>query len=577
MSNKFLDLFKLWVEKAASEKDILAELKSIEKKSLEIKDRFYRDLDFGTAGMRGIIGAGTNRINVFVVGKITQAFCEYLKKTKKKSSVAISYDSRNKSLDFLKCSAQVFAANGIDVYIFREIAPVPLLSFVVRYCGFDAGVMITASHNPFQYNGYKVFGSDGCQLLEGPAKKIYDISKKLDIFSDVKKVSFSYALKEGNIKYIKKEVIDEYYKNVISCFINKDCLKDKDLNVLYTPLNGAGKRFVFDVSKKVGIKNFSFVEEQKEPDMNFTTCRTPNPETKQALSLGLEYCKEKKFDILVATDPDGDRVGVAVPLNKNKKRYLVLSGNEIGMVMFYYICTQKKALNTMPKKPVAIKTIVSSNLFEEIAKEYKVKVINVTTGFKNIGEQITKLEEKGKEDDFIFAFEESNGYLAGNYIRDKDGVCSAVLLCEIAAFYKRQNKTVAEVLKEIYKKYGYYLNKVESFVFKGQKGTEDMNKIMQGLRNDKLNKVAGVEVLRIKDYLNGTICDLKTKKEQNFRCKKENILEYSLFNKAGLIVRPSGTEPKIKIYFSVFEKDKTKATELLDKLIKNFNIKKYLK
>ncbi len=577
MSNKFLYLWELWVEKVSSEKDLLEELKSIERSSLEIKDRFYRDLDFGTAGMRGIIGAGTNRINVFVVEKITQAFCEYLKKTKKKSSVAISYDSRNKSLDFLKCSASVFAANGIDVHIFKNIAPVPLLSFVVRHCGFDAGVMITASHNPFQYNGYKVFGSDGCQLLEGPAKKIFNISKKLDIFSDVKKVSFSSALEQGKIKYIEKEVIDEYYKNVISCLINKDCLKDKDLNVLYTPLNGAGKRFVFDVSQKVGIKNFSFVEEQKEPDMNFTTCRTPNPETKQALALGLTYCKEKKPDIFVATDPDGDRVGVAVPLNKNKKRYLVLNGNEIGILMFYYICSQKKALNMMPKNAVAIKTIVSSNLFEEIAKEYKVKVINVTTGFKNIGEQITKLEENGREDDFIFGFEESNGYLAGNYIRDKDGVCSAILLCEIAAFYKRQNKTIAEVLKEIYKKYGYYLNKVESYVFKGQQGTENMNKIMKGLRDAKLNKIADVEVLKIKDYLNGKTYDFKTKKEQNFRCKKENILQYFLYNKAGLIVRPSGTEPKIKLYFSVFEKEKIKAKELLNSLIKNFDIKEYLK
>ena len=577
MDSKFLDLFKLWIEKASGEKDLLEELRSIRKNSLEIKDRFYKDLDFGTAGMRGLIGAGTNRMNVFVVGKITQAFCEYLKRNKKDCSVAISYDSRNKSLEFLKCSACVFAANGIKVYVFRNIAPVPLLSFTVRYCGFDAGVMITASHNSFQYNGYKVFGSDGCQLLEGPAKIIYNISKKLDIFSDVKKVSFSTALKKGDIKYIKKEVIEKYYENVISCFINKNCLKDRDLKVLYTPLNGAGRKFVFDISKKVGIKNFYFVEEQKEPDINFKTCQTPNPETKKALSLGLEYCENKKPDILIATDPDGDRVGVAVPTTNKKKKYIVLNGNEIGIIMFYYICSQKKSLNIMPKKPVAIKTIVSSTLFEDIAKEYKVKVINVTTGFKNIGEQITKLEKNEEADNFIFAFEESNGYLAGNYIRDKDGVCSAILLCEIASFYKKQNKTIVEVLDEIYKRYGYYLNKVISFVFKGQKGTESMNKIMDGLRDSKLNRIADVEVEKITDYLNKKIYDFKEKKEQNFRCKKENILQYSMFNKASLIVRPSGTEPKIKLYFSVFETEKAKATRLLNKLIKNFDIKQYLK
>ncbi len=577
MGFKFLDLLEVWVENAEQEEDIIKELKEIEKNEEEVKDRFYKDLTFGTAGMRGLLGAGTNRMNIFVVGKITQAFCEFLKEEQKEEiSVAISYDSRNKSDLFCKQTAGIFAANGIKVYIFEKLMPVPMLSFAVRNIkNCVAGVMITASHNPAEYNGYKIYGEDGCQLGEEKAEKIYEISTKINMFKDVKKINFNAAVKEGKICYIEKNINEKYYENVLNCLINKEVLKGKDFKVVYTPLNGAGREPVEEMFKRTGVKNYSIVKEQKEPDGNFKTCKYPNPETKEALSLGLRDCKEQKPDVLIATDPDCDRVGVAVPLTLEKDEYVVLNGNEIGVLMFNYICKQKTKLGLMPKNPVAIKTIVSSNLVLKIAEKYGVKVLNVLTGFKFIGEQIAILEKNKQEERFIFAFEESHGYLNAGYVRDKDGVFAAIFLCEIVAYYKKQNKSIIEVLEEIYGEYGYYLNNVASFTFKGQQGMKKMEQIMQDLREAKTEKLGEFDVEFCLDYLKGVKFNFKTKEENKLNFVRSNVLEYILKNGCSVIIRPSGTEPKIKIYYSVVGKTKKEAESLKEKLTKTFNLEEY--
>ncbi len=571
MEKKIEEKFKRWVSLADDE--LVKELKIIEHDESELEDRFYKNLSFGTAGMRGILGAGTNRINKFVVGRMTQAICDYLKQIKKKPSVAISYDSRAKSDAFSKHTASVFAANGIDVHIFEKLTPVPMLSFAVRELKCEAGIMITASHNPAEYNGYKVYGADGCQIGEDVAQKMYSISQDLDFFNDVKTLDFDVALKEGKIKYVEKKVIEKYYEAVFSCLINKNLLSCKNFRVLYTPLNGAGNLPVREVLNRLNVNEVFVVKEQEQPDENFTTCSPPNPETKEALSLGLKYCKEKKPDVLIATDPDCDRVGIAVPSNKNKESYVILNGNEIGILMFYYICVQRSSLNTLPKNPVAVKTIVSSSLVEEIAKDYCVCFKNVLTGFKYIGEQIALLEAKNEQERFVFGFEESHGYLAGGYVRDKDGVFAASFLCEIVAFYKKQNMLISDVLNNIYEKYGYCKNRVESFVFDGKQGMQKMQDIITDLRQRNILKIGNFKIRKRLDYLEGIEIDFKTKEEKAINLNRSNVLQYVFENKASLIVRPSGTEPKIKIYYSVLAATQKKAEELEKDLIKSFGFK----
>ena len=575
MSNRFEEDFNLWIKNSKEEKDLLQELKKIQFDEEEIEDRFYKDLEFGTAGIRGLIGVGKNRMNVFVVGRITQAFCEFLKKEKQSCSVVISYDSREKSLVFARICASVFFANGFKVYIFKEMAPVPVLSFAIRELSCDAGVMITASHNSYKYNGYKLYGSDGGQILESDTKKIYEIFSSLDVFNDVKKISFEEAFKGGGVQYVSDLIIEKYYEKINLYLINKEVLKNKDFSVIYTPLNGSGKNFVFNILKRCCVENFSFVEEQKEQDPSFKTCKTPDPGNKDALFLGIRYCKMKKADILIATDPDGDRVGVAVPLNETKKEYIALNGNEIAVLMFNYICKQRKNSGNFPSRPIAFRTIVSSNLIDIIAKEYGVEIKSVMTGFKHIGEQIKILQKQGREKDFIFAFEESNSYLFGSYVRDKDGVFSAVLLCEMAAFYKEQKKTILEVLEEIYIKYGYCFSCVENFYFTGVKAKQNMNNIMQNLRNSKIEKIGEFVVEKILDYSVKLKYDLKKKTKECLEFSKQNILEYRLKGNISLIVRPSGTEPKIKVYYNVYSKTKEEAFKLKRNLIDVFNIKKY--
>ena len=510
-------VYNIWKNNA--DEETKKELENLEFNEKEIEERFYKDLNFGTAGL------------------------------------------------------SVFFFFWVKTYVFENIMPVPMLSFAVRELNCDIGVMITASHNPAEYNGYKVYGADGSQIGEEVAKDIYLISQDLDFFNDVKTLDFYAALKEGKIKYIERQVIEKYYEEVLNCLINKDILKTKNFSVLYTPLNGSGNVPVREVLARLNVKDVFIVKEQEQPDENFTTCAPPNPETKEALSLGLKYCKEKKPDVFVATDPDCDRVGVAVFKDREKEDYVILNGNEIGILMFYYICTQRSLQKTFPKNPVAVKTIVSSSLVEEIAKDYSVSFKNVLTGFKYIGEQIKLLELKKEQERFIFGFEESHGYLAGSYVRDKDGVFAASFLCEIVAFYKQKNMLIPEVLREIYEKYGYCRNKVESFVFDGKQGMQNMENIMAMLREKDITKIGELKINKRLDYLKGIEVNLETKEEKILNLNRSNVLQYVLENKSSIIVRPSGTEPKIKIYYSVLGKTKEQAKSLEEYLIKSFNFK----
>ena len=436
------ELYNEWLEKAVKDPDLKTELESVKGKDEEINDRFYRDLEFGTGGLRGVIGAGTNRMNVYTVGKATQGLANYLKNTGKSDlKVAVAYDSRIKSDVFAKHAASIFAANGITANIYTELMPTPMLSWAVRALGCDAGIIVTASHNPAKYNGYKVYGSDGCQVTLEAAEKILGEIEKLNIFADVKSGDFEQFVNEGKIKYIGQDVIDEYIANVKKQSIHPELCAKSGLKVVYTPLNGAGNKPVRRILKEIGINNVVVVKEQEMPDGNFTTCPYPNPEIKEALHLGLELCKTEKPDLLLATDPDSDRVGIAVPDGDN---YVLFTGNEVGAMLLEYICKERIAAGTMPANPVAVKTIVTTDLVKAIAAKYGVELREVLTGFKFIGEQIGFLEAKGEENRYIFGFEESYGYLAGSYVRDKDAVVASMLICEMAAFYRSQGISLVQ-------------------------------------------------------------------------------------------------------------------------------------
>lgn len=544
----YSDIYNLWREKAVDDIDLISELDAIQGDEEGIQDRFYKDLEFGTAGIRGVIGAGTNRMNIYVVRKITQAFAEYLINTKKQPSIAISYDNRIKSELFAKEAACVIAANGVTVYIYKELMPVPCLSYAVRNLKCDAGIMITASHNPAEYNGYKVYGSDGCQLREDEASEIHSISLRVDMFNDIKQINFDDGLLEGKIKYISNDVKKEYMDCVKSCLIHPDIFYKSDFKVVYTPLNGTGNKPIRKMFSQMGVESVYVVKEQENPDGNFSTCKFPNPEIKEALSLGLEYCEKYKPDILIATDPDCDRVGIAVPDGKGE--YVLVSGNEIGALLLEYICSQRTILNTLPKNPVAVKTIVSSNIIEKISQKYGVDLKNVLTGFKYIGEQIAILEKSGEENRFIFGFEESHGYLVGSYVRDKDGIVATMLICEMTAFYKKQGKSVLQVLHDIYKTYGVYKNVTDSYVFDGMEGMEKMSQIMSDIRKNVPKSIGNLKVLRYLDYLSSENIEICSNKTDTIELPKSNVLEFKLENDASVIVRPSGTEPKIKVYYT---------------------------
>lgn len=566
------ELYNLWLQNV-KDGNILSELKNICNDDSEIYERFYKDLEFGTAGLRGIIGAGTNRMNIYTVRRTTQGLADYLNENYKEASVAIAYDSRNKSDLFAKESACVLAANGIKAYITKELQPTPVLSFAVRNLGCKSGIMITASHNPAKYNGYKCYGDDGCQMTEHAANNVYNKIQKVDIFSGVKTLTFEEGIKIGKIVYIEDDLYNRYLENVMAQSINKDVCKESELKVVYTPLNGAGNKLVRKVLSNIGVKNVQVVKEQEYPDGNFPTCTYPNPEFKEALSLALDLAKNVNADLVLATDPDSDRVGIAV---KESNSYRLLSGNEVGIILLNYILSNRKSLGTLPNNPVAVKTIVSSKMIDVIAKAYKCELRDVLTGFKYIGEQILNLEKVGEENRFIFGFEESYGYLVGTYVRDKDAIVASMLICEMAEYYRKQGKTLSDVINELYNEYGFYQNTTLSYNFEGSAGMEKMQKIMDSLRNEHLTNIASMKVEKINDYKESTSIDKRTGNIDKIDLPKSNVISYELEGGSGAIVRPSGTEPKIKIYVTSvgenIEQSKAKTKDIISDMERILNL-----
>lgn len=563
-----LELYKLWCENANEDPDLQNELKSITDDMDAIRDRFYRNLEFGTGGLRGVIGAGTNRMNIYTVRHATQGLANYVNEEYSNPSVAIAYDSRIKSDIFAKNAASVLAANGIKVYIYNELMPTPMLSYAVRALKCQAGIVVTASHNPAKYNGYKVYGDDGCQITLKGAAAVLEKINELDVFNDIKISSFDDGLANGSISYIGEDIINSYFDSVLTQGINIDLCAESGLKVVYTPLNGTGNKPVRTILSKIGIKDVTVVEEQEMPDGNFTTCPYPNPEIREALELGLKKCEEVKPDLLLATDPDCDRVGIAVPSDNG---YVLFSGNEVGAMLLEYICSERTKKGTMPKKPIAVKTIVTTDIVNEIGKAYNVEIIDVLTGFKFIGEQIGLLEKKGEEERYIFGFEESYGYLSGGYVRDKDAVNASMLICEMAAYYRTQGTTLLQARENLYKKYGVYYHSLHSFTFEGESGMIKMNNIMNTLRNDHLAEIAGLKVVRIDDYKLSISKDVLTGASSDITLPKSDVLAFFLEGGAKVIVRPSGTEPKIKTYYTAKAPTYEEATTLEAKLSDGFS------
>lgn len=558
----FMESYNQWCQSATDDKDLIAELESIKDNRDEIYERFYRSLEFGTAGLRGVIGAGTNRMNIYVVRHATQGLANYVNSKFGGGAVAISHDSRIKADLFMIEAAKVLAANGIKAYITSELQPTPVLSFLVRDLKCQAGIMVTASHNPAKYNGYKAYGEDGCQMTDVAAGIVYDEICKLDIFKDVKTMDFDEAISKGLIEYVADEVYDRYIGNVKKQQINEGICKGADLKVVYTPLNGTGNKLVRRVLGEIGVEDIKIVKEQEMPDGNFTTCPYPNPEIKEALQKGLELCEVEKPDLLLATDPDADRVGIAVIDSDGS--YRLLTGNETGIMLTDYILSNRKRLGTLPEKPIIVKTIVTSIMIDRLCEKYGCELKNVLTGFKYIGEVILNLEPANETDRFVFGFEESYGYLAGSYVRDKDAVVASMLICEMAAYYKKQGKTLAQVIDAMYEEYGYYKNTTLSFSFDGAAGMQKMADIMASLRADSPTEVSGMKVVKFSDFKESVEKDLVAGTEKVIELPKSNVLAYYLEGNNAAIVRPSGTEPKIKIYITAVGKDKADAQRITD-------------
>lgn len=548
-----------WLANAVADVDVAAELKTLDEKKME--DAFYRDLSFGTGGLRGVIGAGTNRMNIYTVAKASQGLADYLKKNFKAPSVVIGYDSRIKSDVFAKVAAKVFSANGIRVNIWPVLMPVPMVSFAIRYLHTTAGVMITASHNPSKYNGYKVYGADGCQITTEVAVEILKEIEKLDIFEDVKNGNFETGIANGSIQYISDEVYAAYIGEVKKQSMLFGEEVNKDVAIVYSPLNGTGLKPVVRTLKEQGYNNITVVKEQEQPDGNFPTCPYPNPEIKEAMALGMEYARKCNADLLLATDPDCDRVGIAV---KNKRgEYELLTGNQTGMLLLDYICSQRQKHNKMPDNPVMIKTIVTMDMGERIASHYGLRTINVLTGFKFIGEQIGKLELQGKADSYVFGFEESYGYLTGSYVRDKDGVNGAYMICEMFSYYATKGISLLDKLDELYKTYGYCLNTLHSYEFEGSAGFAKMQSIMRRFRGN-ITEVGGKKIVKVQDYSVGVD-----------GLPKSDVLKFLLEDNCSIVIRPSGTEPKLKAYISVNAENKDAAEKVEAEIIKN--AEEYLK
>ncbi len=556
------EVFDAWFSYPLEDADLINELEEIKNNPEEIHDRFYRELSFGTAGLRGVIGVGTNRMNIYTVRRATQGLAMMLSEKKHGATVAISYDSRIKSSLFAKEAACVLASNGINVYITNRLMPTPVLSYCVREIGCDAGIMITASHNPSKYNGYKVYGSDGSQLGTDESARVLEKINKTEMFPNEKPMSFETGLSKGLIKYVDEEVYSSYLSRVMSLSINPEVIEKAGLNLVYTPLNGTGNEPVRKVLHAMGVKNVAVVAQQEFPDGNFPTCPYPNPEVREALNLGVDLMYKKDADILIATDPDADRVGVVERIHGADHRYF--SGNEIGVLLADYILSHRQKAGTLPKDAVVVKSLVSTALADRVCEQYGVNVQNVFTGFKYIGEEIRKLEEKGEQQRFVFGFEESCGYLCGDFVRDKDSVIATMLIVEMASAYKLEGKTLKSVYEEIEARHGVYLNRTESFSFEGSKGMKKMQGIMQNLRENFPCEIAEYKVLSVTDYLKSEKTDMQSGQKLGLELGSSNVLQLDLEQNCKIIVRPSGTEPKIKFYYTVVSDSNSKAESVCD-------------
>ena len=543
-----------WLEEV-TDPELSAELLSIRNEEKEVHERFYRSLEFGTGGLRGELGAGTNRMNIYTVRQATQGFAAYLLTQDEKPSAAISYDSRHKSDVFARETARVLAANGIKVYLYPHLMPTPALSFAVldRHC--TGGVMVTASHNPARYNGYKAYAADGAQISGHVAAAVSEEIEKTDIFRDVKLVDFEEALADGRIEYIGDALIERYYAAVMAQALRPELGKAAGLRLVYTPLNGSGLVPVMTVLKRMGHTDITVVPEQEQPNGDFPTCPYPNPEILEAMQLGLNLCEKLGADLLLATDPDSDRVGTAVLQNGTPR---LISGNEMGVLLLDYICRTRLELHKMPKNPVAVRSIVSTTMTDAIAAHYGVEMRQVLTGFKYIGEQIAHLEAEGHPERFIFGFEESYGYLAGGYVRDKDAVVASMLICEMAAWYKGQGKNLGEALDDLYAQYGFYFNKVDSYTFPGSDGMAKMAALMETLRTELPIAIAGRPVTGHTDYEAGKRYE-DGEGETPTGLPASNVMAFRLGKEGSLVARPSGTEPKLKFYYSLRAADRPTA------------------
>jgi phosphoglucomutase len=550
----YVEDYKRWLEADLEDPALKTELEGIQGNDEEIKDRFAVALKFGTAGLRGVLGAGSNRMNIYVVRQATQGLANWVKTQGGNQLVAISFDSRINSDVFAKTAACVLAANGIKVRIYDALMPVPALSFATRYYKANAGIMVTASHNPAKYNGYKAYGPDGCQMTDEAADIVYAEIQKTDILTGAKMMSFEEGMAAGLIQYVGDDCKEALYDAIKARSVRPGICKTAGLKLVYSPLNGSGLVPVMRVLKDIGISDITIVPEQQYPDGNFPTCPYPNPEIFEALRLGLELAEKTGADLMLATDPDADRVGIAMKCPDGT--YELVSGNEVGVLLLDYICAARIEKGTMPERPVAVKSIVSTPLADAVAANYGVELRSVLTGFKWIGDQIAHLEAAGEVDRFIFGFEESYGYLAGPYVRDKDAIIGSMLICEMAAYYRSIGSSIKQRLEEIYEKYGRYLNKVDSFEFPGLSGMDKMAGIMEGLRTNPLTEIAGYPVVKVTDL----------KKPEETGLPAANVLIYKLEGGAEVIIRPSGTEPKIKTYFTTLGKDLAEAQAQKDAL-----------
>lgn len=555
--------YNIWKSEKLKDKELSEELKSISNDEEAINDRFYKELEFGTGGLRGVLGAGTNRINIYTIGKATQGYANYLLSKESSPSIAIAYDSRINSEKFAHHAACVMAANGIKVYLWKELMPTPSLSFAVRYLGCAGGIVITASHNPSKYNGYKVYASDGCQITTKAADEILELINNVDTFKDVKISDYNESIKNGDINIISDEVFDAFINEVsLQSLAGKDI--NKNVKIVYTPLYGAGLKCVTTCLKNNGFNNIVIVKEQATPNGNFPTCPYPNPEIREALEVGLKVAKDEGADLLIATDPDCDRVGIAV---KDNNEYTLLSGNEVGILLLDYICKRRIELGKMPDKPVCIKTIVTTDMASNVAKDYGVEIIDVLTGFKFIGEQIGLLEAKNETSRYIFGFEESYGYLTGSYVRDKDAVNGSFMIAEMFAYYMSRGKSLIEVLDSLYQKYGYCLNALHSFEFEGESGMKKMQNIMKSLRENVPNEFTGKKIVEVRDYLLSEITDIVSNNKRGINLSKSNVIKYILEGNSSIVLRPSGTEPKLKLYISISAKSKDEAKILENRIL----------